>query len=293
MALFDWGTYNGKWKLHIAELLGMRLTEIPPYDFTRRRYVEEYFREYGELAKVFNTITAHSPYYSTVSEDEETLERARKGLIAAAKKAEMAGAEVFNLHLGGKLDDIDKTVEMSAETIKMILDNTEKIRISLETTYSRYLLGSIDEIKAIMETLNSNRVIISLQLENDWMREKNVYRTGLFHKASEETDEAFWMKLLKKALDLCPDYLSLRFSQITGVKLRGIVVKKRVPLGMGYPKLETLTSALAKFIVREIYDEDLPTKIHLIYTGIPDTKYRDSVQLYSSVARELVPLIER
>lgn len=293
MALFDWGTYNGKWKLHIAELLGMRLTEIPPYDFTRRRYVEEYFREYGELSKVFNTITAHSPYYSTVSEDEETLKRARKGLIAAAKKAEIAGAEVFNLHLGGKLDDIDRTIEMSAETIKMILDNTEKIKISLETTYSRYLLGSIDEIKAIMETLNSNRVIISLQLENDWMREKNVYRTGLFHKASEETDEDFWMNLLKKALDLCPDYLSLRFSQITGVKLRGIVVKKRVPLGMGYPKLETLTSALAKFMVREIYDEDLPTKIHLIYTGIPDTKYRDCVQLYSKVARELVPLIER
>lgn len=293
MALFDWGTYNGKWKLHIAELLGMRLTEIPPYDFTRRRYIEEYFREYGELAKVFNTITAHSPYYSTVSGDEVTLERARKGLIAAAKRAEIAGAEIFNLHLGGKLDDIDKTIEMSAETIRMILERTENIKISLETTYSRYLLGSIDEIKAIMETLNSNRVIISLQLENDWMREKNVYRTGLFHKASEETDEAFWMNLLKKALDLCPDYLSLRFSQITGVKLRGIVVKKRVPLGMGYPKLETLTSALAKFIVREIYDEDLPTKIHLIYTGIPDTKYRDCIQLYSKVARELVPLIER
>ncbi len=293
MALFDWGTYNGKWKLHIAELLGMRLTEIPPYDFARRRYVEEYFREYGELAKAFSTITAHSPYYSTVSEDEETLERARKGLIAAAKRAEIAGAEVFNLHLGGKLDDIDKTIEMSAETIKMILESTENIKISLETTYSRNLLGSIDEIKAIMESLNSNRVIISLQLENDWMREKNVYRTGLFHKASEETDEAFWMNILRRALDLCPDYLSLRFSQITGVKLRGIVVKKRVPLGMGYPKLDTLTSALAKFIVREIYDEDLPTKIHLIYTGIPDTKYRDCIQLYSKVARELVPLIER
>ncbi len=293
MALFDWGTYNGKWKLHIAELLGMRLTEIPPYDFTRRRYIDEYFKEYGELAKAFSTITAHSPYYSTVSDNAENLERARKGLIAAAKKAEMAGAEVFNLHLGGKLEDLDKTIEMATETIKMILDNTEKIKISLETTYSKYLLGSIDEIKSIMEALNSNRVIISLQLENDWMREMNVYRTGLFHKASEETDESFWKNLLKKALNLCPDYLSLRFSQITGIKLRGIVVKKRVPLGMGYPKLEPLAKALAEFIVKEVYDEDLPTKIHLIYTGIPDTKYRDCVQLYSKVARELVPLIER
>ena len=293
MALFDWGTYNGKWKLHVAELLGMRLTEIPPHDFTRKRYIDEYFKEYGELAKAFNTITAHSPYYSTVSDDAETLERARKGLIAAAKKAEIAGAEVFNLHLGGKLEDLDKTIDVASETVKMILDNTKKIKISLETTYSKYLLGSIDEIRSIMEALNSNRVIISLQLENDWMREKNVYRTGLFHKASEETDESFWKNLLKKALNLCPNYLSLRFSQITGIKLRGVVVKKRVPLGMGYPKLEPLVKALAEFIVREIYDEDLPTRIHLIYTGIPDTKYRDCVQLYSKVARELVPLIER
>lgn len=293
MALFDWGTYNGKWKLHVAELLGMRLTEIPPYDFTRKRYINEYFREYGELARVFNTITAHSPYYSTVSDNAETLERARKGLIAAAKKAEMAGADVFNLHLGGKLEDLDGTIDVASETVRMILDNTEKIKVSLETTYSRYLLGSIDEIRSIMEALNSSRVIISLQLENDWMREKDVYRTGLFHKASDETDESFWKNLLKKALNLCPDYLSLRFSQVTGIKLRGIVMKKRVPLGMGYPKLEPLAKALAEFIVREIYDEELPTKIHLIYTGIPDTKYRDCVQLYSKVARELVPLIER
>ena len=293
MALFDWGTYNGRWKLHIAELLGMRLTEIPPYDFTRKRYSEEYFKEYGELARAFSTVTAHSPYYSTVSEDEEALERARKGLIAAAKKAEIAGAEVFNIHLGGKLDDLDKTIEVSAETVRSIIENTKSIKISLETTYSKYLLGSLDEIRAIMEILNSNRVLVSLQLENDWMREKRVYRTGLFHKASEETDESFWMGIMKKALDMCQDYLSLRFSQITGVKLRGVVVKKRVPLGMGYPKLDPLVSAIAKFIVREIYDEDLPTKIHLIYTGLPDTKYRDCVQLYSKVAREIVPLIEK
>jgi len=292
MALFDWGTYNGKQKLHVSELLGMRLTEIPPYNFTRRRYVEEYFKEYGELAKAFNTITAHSPYYTTVSENEKSLERARKGLITAAKRAEIANAEVFNLHLGGKLDDMDKTIEIAAETIKAILDNTKKIKLSLETTYSRYLLGSIEEIRAIIETLNSDRVIISLQLENDWMREKEVYRTGLFHIASEETDETFWMNLLKNSLSICSDYLSLRFSQVTGIKLRKIVVKKRVPLGMGYPKLETLVRSISKFIVKEVYEKELPTKIHLIYTGIPDTKYRDCLQLYSSIAKELVPLIE-
>ncbi|HIP62623.1 MAG TPA: xylose isomerase [Archaeoglobus profundus] len=291
MALFDWGTYNGKGMLHMAELIGMRLTEIPPYDFTRRKYSENYFREYRELTGVFSTVTAHSPYYSTVSDDVNALERARKGLIAAAKKAEIAGAEIFNLHLGGKLDDLDKTLEVASETIKMILDNTENIKISLETTYSRHLLGSIEEIKSIIESLNSDRVIISLQLENDWMREKNVYKTGLFHRTSEETGVDFWMKILKTALNICPDYLSLRFSQITGIKIRGMVLKKRVPLGMGYPDYKILTKAVAKFIVKEIYDEDLPTKIHFIYTGIPETKYKNCLQLYYEITKELINLM--
>ncbi len=292
MALFDWGTYNGKWKLHIAELLGMRLTEIPPYDFTRRKYGDEYFVEYAELAKPFSTITAHSPYYSTTSEDSVKLEKARKGIIASAKKAELANAEIFNLHLGGKLDDLDKTIEMATETISMILQNTKRIKVSLETTYSEYLLGSIEEIRAIMESLNSDRVIISLQLENDWMREKKVYRTGLFQLADKNTDKNFWLKILRSALDLSLDYLSLRFSQITGVKIRGIVVKKRVPLGMGHPNVDTLVKALAEFIVKEIYEEDLPTRIHLIYAGIPEVKYKDCVELYSKLTRELIPLIE-
>ena len=292
MALFDWGTYNGKSKLHVAELLGMRLTEIPPYDFMRRKFGEEYFREYAELSKAFFTVTAHAPYYSTVSEDRRILEGARRGLISSAKKAEIANAEIFNVHLGGKLDDLDKTVEIASETVREILRNTERIKVSLETTYSKYLLGSLEEVRAIIESLNSDRVIVSLQLENDWMREKNVYRTGLFSIADRETDEKFWFGILKEALDICPDYLSLRFSQITGVKLRGMVVKKRVPLGMGYPNAEVLVKALAKFIVKEIHEENLPTEIHLIYTGLPENKYVDCVKLYSMLSNELVPYLQ-
>ncbi len=293
MALLDWGTYNGLKKLHIAELLGMTLTEIIPYDFTKRTSTEEYFKKYGTIAKGFKTITAHAPYYSTVSESIEKLKNSRRGLVSAAKKAEIANAQFFNLHLGGKLEDLDKTIEIASETIKAILENTEKVIVSLETTYSRYNLGSIEEIRAIMEKLNSNRVIISLQLENDWMREKEVYRTGLYHLASKETDEGFWLKLLKDALKLNNStYLSLRFSQITGVKMRGVVVKKRVPLGMGYPDVDVLTKAIAKFLVKEIYDKGLDTKVHLIYTGLPETKYKDAIQLYSKLASEIVPLLE-
>ncbi len=292
MALFDWGTYNGKSKLHIAELLGMRLTEIPPYDFTRRKYGEEYFREYAELSKAFTTVTAHAPYYSTVSEDERVLEGARRGLVSSAKKAEIANAEIFNMHLGGKLEDTERTIEVASETVKEIIRNTEKIKVSLETTYSRYLLGSLEEIRAIIESVNSDRVIVSLQLENDWMREKDVYRTGLFSIADSKTDESFWYGLLKKAMSFCQDYLSLRFSQITGVKLRGMVVKKRVPLGMGYPNVDVLTNALARFIIKEIYEEELPTEIHLIYTGLPENKYVDCVKLYSLLANKLVPYLQ-
>ena len=74
--------------------------------------------------------------------------------------------------------------------------------------------------------------------------------------------------------------------------MRGVVVKKRVPLGMGYPNVEILVKAIARFLVKEIYDKNLETKVHLIYTGIPETKYKDTVQLYSMLANELIPLIK-
>lgn len=121
---------------------------------------------------------------------------------------------------------------------------------------------------------------------------KGVYKTGLFSIADRETDESFWYGLLKKALDICPDYLSLRFSQIMGVKMRGMVVKKRVPLGMGCPNADVLVKSLAKFIVREIHEVNLPTEIHLIYTGLPENKYIDCVKLYSMLANELVPYLQ-
>ena len=68
MILFDWGTYNGLTTLVKAATLGMKLTEIPPYDFSRRSRRLEYFQQYRELAtKAFTTITAHAPYYNVVS----------------------------------------------------------------------------------------------------------------------------------------------------------------------------------------------------------------------------------
>ncbi|AAR39217.1 NEQ368 [Nanoarchaeum equitans Kin4-M] len=289
MVLFDWGTYNGGSKLYVAELLGMKLTEIPPYDFSRRNRPIEYFKQYKEKAtKAFTTITAHAPYYSLIPRDLRQLDKIKKIMLDVAIKAKTAGAEILNMHIGGKTGDPDKDVEIVTSVLKYLLQNTKDIKFSLETSYSGYLFGSIEEIRAVIEALNSDRVLISLQLENDWMREFEVYRTGQFHKAAQYATEDFWKKILKQGLELGNGYLSLRFAQITGVRLRGIVVKKRVPLGMGYPPLEPLANAIAEFMVKEVYEKGLETKMHIIYTGIPQTKYVDTLKLYSSIMEKVV-----
>ncbi|WP_153801397.1 hypothetical protein [Hyperthermus butylicus] len=41
--LFDWDTYNALSTLVKAATLAMKLTEIPPYDFSRRSRGMEYF----------------------------------------------------------------------------------------------------------------------------------------------------------------------------------------------------------------------------------------------------------
>ena len=74
--LFDWNTYNALTTLTRAAVLGMRLTEIPPADFSRRSRGEEYFRSYGEFArKAFTTVTAHIPYYNVVIAGREVREK--------------------------------------------------------------------------------------------------------------------------------------------------------------------------------------------------------------------------
>ncbi len=285
-ALFEWGTYNGYSMLEKASLLGMRLTEIPPHDFRRRSYGEGYFKRYGEKArKVFTTITAHAPYYSLVSESESTREKVKRALKDAVRKAVIAGAEVFNLHLGGKLEDVEKSIEQASEIIKELLSVDDKIYISLETTYSDKLLGSLEEIREIIEIVGSERVIPSLQLENDFMRETNAARIG-FHKANTLVDEDFWRRLFRKAFSMTNKYFSLRFSQIIGVRIKGFTVKKRVPLGKGYPDTKPLLRALSKFIVHEVKGVS-DVEIHLIYTGPTETKYRDTIELSYNLIQEI------
>ncbi len=290
MLLFDWGTYNSLSTLAKAATLGMKLTEIPPADFSRRSRGPEYFESYREFArKAFTTVTAHAPYYNVVSDSKLVRQRVLKAMKAALRNAALAGAEIFNLHLGWKVYGGDKDIELAAEFIKELLKEApQNMYISLETTYTRRQLGSIDEIKAIIEAVGDERVIISLQLENVFMYEFHVDEHGNFHQADREATKEFWLNILKKALPLSKGFLSLRFAQVTGIYFGRRLLKKRVPLGKGYPSLTPLAQALAEFMVKEVREKELPLRMHLIYTGTPETKYEDTITLYAEIMKQVV-----
>jgi sugar phosphate isomerase/epimerase len=290
LILFDWGTYNALSTLVKAATLGMKLTEIPPYDFARRSRGEEYFEQYRELAsKSFTTITAHAPYYNVVSTVPEVYMRTRKALIAAAKKARLAGSEVFNLHLGWRAWMDHRDIEQAAETVKAILDEVPDIVVTLEVMYTRRMLGTFEDIRAIMEAVGSDRVQVSTQLENAWMLLTGAAEHGNFEAANQAADEAFWRKVLEETLALSTRFFSLRFSQVIGFALGRRILKKRVPLGKGYPDLRPLARALADFMVHEVRAKHEELRMHLIYTGPPETKYRDTIMLYATIMSEVVP----
>ncbi len=290
MILFDWGTYNGLSTLMKAAILGTKLTEIPPRDFSRRGRGDEYFTSYREFAsKAFTTITAHGPYYNLVSDVPEIHRRVVKALKIAVRRAGLAGAEIFNLHIGWRVYMDQRDLEKVAELVKSLLEDApENMYISLETTYTRRQVGSLDEIKAIIEMVGSERVIPSLQLENVFMYEKRIDQHGNFIQADKEVDKEFWLNILGRALKLSHGFLSLRFSQVTGVYFGRRLLKKRVPLGKGYPNIEPLAEALAEFMVKEIRYKELPLRIHIIYTGPPETKYEDTIALYAEIMKRVV-----
>ena len=290
MILFDWGTYNAFSKLPIAAALGTKLTEIPPYDFARRSRGEDYFQQYREFAsKAFTTITAHAPYYNVVSTNKYVQEKAVKALMAAVRKARIAGAEVFNLHLGWRSYMDHRDLEVAAEVLQRLAKEAgEGMLISVEVPYTRRMLGLWDEVKVLREMVGEDRLIVSVQLENAWMLETGASEHGDFEQANAMADEAFWTNILRRTLELSHGFLSLRFSQVIGFALGRRILKKRVPLGKGYPDVGPLARALARFMVKEVREKELPLRMHLIYTGIPETKYRDTITLYAEVMKEAV-----
>jgi len=165
----------------------MRLSEIPPADFSRRSRGDEYFRSYGEFSrKAFTTVAAHGPYYNVVAAGKEVRERIARAFVNAVKMAKVAEADVFNLHLGWKLYGGDRDVELASEVIKKLAEVApENMYISLETTYTRRQLGNFEEIRSIIETVGSDRVIVSVQLENVFMYETGLDKHGNFELANK------------------------------------------------------------------------------------------------------------
>ncbi len=289
MILFDWGTYNGYHKLSIAALLGMKLTEIPPYDFARKK-PEDYFVKYKEYAKkAFTTITAHAPYYNIVSVSPEVQKTTEKALKEAVKKAVLAGAEIFNLHLGWRAYMDGRDIEVAGDVLKKLIKASDnKLVISVEVPYTRRMIGTWEEIKALKEIVGEEKLIVSVQLENVWMLETNVSETGDFEIANSQTTVSFWKNILEKTKSLSHNYLSLRFSQVIGFAIGKRILKKRVPLGKGYPDINPLAEALAEYMIKDIKYKDLPYKMHVIYTGPPETKYKDTITLYAEIMKRAV-----
>ncbi len=287
--LFDWGTYNALSKLPVAATLGMKLTEVPPYDFSRRGRGEEYFREYASQARrAFTTVTAHAPYYNVVSADRDTMERSWRALLAAARKAKLAGAEVFNLHLGWRAYGDQRDLDLAAEFLAKLVSEAEPMYVSVEVPYTRRMLGTWEDVRALREAVGSERLIVSVQLENAWMLETGASETGDFEAANARATREFWLDLLSRTLQLSSGFLSLRFSQVIGFAFGSRIVKKRVPLGKGYPDLAPLAEALADFMVSRVRGRGLQLRMHVIYTGPPATKYRDSIDLYAAIMKEAV-----
>ncbi len=288
MILFDWGTYNGLGKLKIAATLGLKLTEIPPRDLAYRRD-NSYFESYREFAtKAFTTITAHAPYYNVVSVDKETMEKSWRGLIAGAERAKLAGAEIYNMHLGWRAYMDQRDIDYTVDFLKKLFEKVPDIIVSIEVPYTKRMLGDWEEIRHIREAIGEEKVIVSVQLENAWLYETGAGDTGMLEEANTQATVEFWYKMLEKALKLSHGYLSLRFSQIIAFAFGRRVLKKRTPLGKGYPDLEPLSQAIGEFLVKSIRHKGVPVRAHVIYTGPPETKYKDTITLYASIMQEAI-----
>jgi len=221
-----------------------------------------------------------------VSRYPEVKEASLRGLLNAVRRAKMSGASIFNLHLGWRAYMDQRDVDEAAEVIKKLAEEAgPEMIISVEVAYTPRMLGTWDEIRAIREAVGEDRVIVSVQLENAWMLETGASESGDFEGANREATKQFWTKILKKTLALSKGHVSLRFSQVIGFALGRRILKKRVPLGRGYPDLEPLAEAIAEFLVKEVRGVE-GLRAHLIYTGPPETKYVDTITLYAEIMKK-------
>ncbi|MCQ6253422.1 apurinic/apyrimidinic endonuclease family protein [Methanocaldococcus sp.] len=280
MILFEWGTYNALSTLKQAALLGTRITEVPPAILSRR-LPRGYYENYKNLGKeYFTVILAHGPYYNLASE------KGLKGHLSAIEKATLCGAEIYNYHLGKRIDD---ALNYHLEVLKKFNEVNSDMIYSPEPATNIGEFGTLDEIEELIKMAKEEdiKIIPSLQLENIFLNELNVYETDDLDEASEKADVKWWLKIFKR-MDKISDYIMhFRFSQVIGLRYGKRFYKKRVPLGKGYPPIEPLTEALSIYLVDNATKGGFK-KVLFVYTGLPEVKYRDLIDLYAMIMKKSI-----
>lgn len=281
MILFEWGTYNALSTLKQAALLGTRITEIPPAILSRR-LPPEYYENYKKLSnEYFTSILAHGPYYNMTSE---------KGLnahISAIEKATICGANIYNYHLGKRLND--DNINAYLEILKKFSEVNSDIIYSPETAANIDEFGTLDELENLIKAAKEEniKIIPSIQLENIFLNEMRIYETDDLDKADENANVDWWLNIFKR-MDKISDYIiHFRFSQIIGLKYGNRFYKKRVPLGKGYPSVEPLIEALSTYLVKNTTRKGFK-KVLFVYTGLPEVKYMDLIELYTLIMKNSV-----
>ncbi|WP_456418632.1 hypothetical protein [Methanocaldococcus infernus] len=280
MILFEWGTYNALSTLKQAAMLGTRITEIPPAVLSRRLSLG-YYESYKNIGREnFTSILAHGPYYSLSSE------RGVKAHLSAIEKATLCGAELYNYHLGKRVGD---DINYQLEILRKFSEVNKDIIYSPEPATNIGEFGTLDEIIELTKAAKEEDIMVvpSLQLENIFLNELNVYETDDLDEAAEKATVDWWLSIFKK-VDKVSDYLMhFRFAQVVGLKYGSKFYKKRMPLGKGYPPIEPLAEALSIYLVNNATKGGFK-KVFFVYTGLPEVKYKDLIDLYAIIMKRCV-----
>ncbi len=282
MILFEWGTYNALSTLRQAALLGTRLTEIPPAVFMKR-LSDKYYDNYRKLAEeYFTTITAHGPYYNLGSDLIKGKDTSTKAHLKAVELAKKCGAHIYNYHLGTRHENQELNYKFHLDLLKKFNEIAPDMVFSLEPSTNLGEFGSFEELSNLVALARDEgiNVTIGMQLENIYLNELMIPEIGEFVEPTDFVN--WWLKIFEKYKEISGKYLHFRFSQVVGIKTDSKFFKKRVPLGMGYPKIEPLVEALSEFFVK-VQNEDY--KVLFVYTGLPEVKYVDLLDLYNMIMK--------
>ncbi|MGL5204882.1 MAG: deoxyribonuclease IV, partial [Metamycoplasmataceae bacterium] len=159
---------------------------------------EEYKEKYSNLIKP-QDIIVHAPYIVNPSNPSKA-DFAIKFLNEELKRMNYIGAKYLVLHPGASLD-FEKNVAIKSliESIKKILDETNDVEIVLETMSGKgtEIGSSLEELKTVIEQINSPRVGICLDTCHLWDAGYDIKNdlNGFIQKL-KELDLLKWVKVI-------------------------------------------------------------------------------------------------